>query len=341
LKYWEIIVNKITKAGTNLALGTGVEVTGDRALGWRLLYPFLKQGRFPRWNREEATIPVIEETCPLEIKLFISHRWVSPDDPDPGPNHKDLPTVVEYLTRVFMLADGFLSKNSHVIKELVIGDELLLAFDESRLNRCRCDSVGWLDVRSVLDDEDLFFDRVTDIMRRRNFCKLLKHVRVWYDYSSLPQARGTPEEEAFLDRALTHLADIVGQSEVLTLWGIESINRAWCIFEVLAAKTVHFCAPAAHKWSLPEKWRLKLAAKDETSGEEFGSYRGRPSANILITVKQFQGDVTGLNERQIHEYLVKKEIECTKASDLARLANLIHRYLVKGGGAKFASNWAE
>ena len=52
-----------------------------RGLGWRLLYPFLKHGRFPRWNREEAAVPAIEETCPLATKLFISHRWATPDDP--------------------------------------------------------------------------------------------------------------------------------------------------------------------------------------------------------------------------------------------------------------------
>ena len=316
-------------------------IASDRALGWRLLYPLLKHGRFPRWHREDVAIPAIEERCPLEIKLFVSHRWATPDDPDP--DCKDLYTVVEYLTRVFMVANGFLSEDSHTIKELVIGDRLRSLFHESRLDRCRCGSVGWLDVRSLLDWEDLFFDRVTDIMRRRNFYRLLKHVRVWYDYSSLPQARGTREEEAFLDRALTHLADIVGQSEVLTLWGIESIKRAWCIFEVLAAKTVHFCAPAAHKMSLANKWMFKWALDDQTRAEEAGSYRGRPSPSILITVKQFQHDVTGLSECQIHEYLVKNGIECTKGSDLARLSNLIHRYLLNDGGAKFAlnSNWAE
>lgn len=332
----EQMIARFFDAAANPAPDTRLAITSDRALGWRLLYPFLKKRRFPRWNREEAATPAIEETCPLEIKLFISHRWATPDDPDPDLKH--LPTVVEYLTRVFMVANGFLSEDSHTLKELVIGDGLRLALRESQLDRCRCGSVGWLDVRSLLDYEDLFFDRVTDIMRRRDFYRLLKHVRVWYDYSSLPQARGTREEEVFLDRALTHLADIVGQAEVLTLWGIESIKRAWCIFEILAAKTVHFCAPAERKMSLEGKWILKWALDDQTRAEEAGSYRGRPSPNILITVKQFQHDVSGLSERQIHEYLVKNGIECTKASDLARLANLIHRYLVKDGGAKFALN---
>src|ERR1700731_4026009 len=174
----------------------------DRGLGWRILYPFLKHRCFRRWNGEEVAKPYIEETCPLAIKLFISHRWASPDDPDP--DHKDLPAVVEYLTRVYMVANGFMNSDSLPIKELVISDELLAAFHQSQLALCRCGSVGWLDLRLLLQADDLFFNKVTEIDRRRNFYKLLKHVRVWYDYSSLPQARGAGKEKALLDRALTH-----------------------------------------------------------------------------------------------------------------------------------------
>ena len=55
---------------------------------------------------------------PLAIKLFISHRWKTPDDPDPG--NQSLPTIVEYLSRIYMVANGFLDANSHLVKELVI-----------------------------------------------------------------------------------------------------------------------------------------------------------------------------------------------------------------------------
>src|ERR1041385_8807844 len=89
----------------NPAPDTGLPITDDRALGWRLLYPFIEQRRFPLWNREEASIARVEERCPLEIRLFISHRWASGEDPDP--EEEQLPTVVEYLTRVFMVANGF------------------------------------------------------------------------------------------------------------------------------------------------------------------------------------------------------------------------------------------
>lgn len=309
-------------------VNTDLQDTSDRGFGWRLLYPFLKHRRFPRWNREEAAEPSIEETCPLTTKLFISHRWATPDDPDP--DHKHLPTVVEYLTRVFMVANGFMSEDSSAIKELVIGGGLRSAFHESRLEQCRCGSVGWLDVRALMEHQDLFFDKVPDTLRRRNFYRLLKHVRVWYDYSSLPQARGSHEEEALLDRALTHLADIVGQSEVLTLWGLDSTNRAWCIFEVLAAKTVHFCSPESSRMGMTDKALVKWALSGDgpDRAEELVAYRGRPSLNILIAVNEFRRGVTGLSEQEIHEYFLKNEIQSTKATDLVRLANLTHRYLV-------------
>jgi hypothetical protein len=323
------IITRFFEAPTGPSTRTGLQDTSDRGLGWRLLYPFLKQRRFPRWNREEASQLAIEETCPLATKLFISHRWANPDDPDP--DHKHIPTVVEYLTRVFMAANGFMSADSMAIKELVIGDGLCSSFHESRLNQCRCGSVGWLDVRSVLGDDDLFFDKVLDVLRRRNFYRLLKHVRVWYDYSSLPQARGTQEEDAFLDRALTHLADIVGRSEVLTLWGLESIHRAWCIFEVLAAKRVHFCSPGSANLDIVTKELMKWALSGKR-GEELAAYRGRPSLNILIAVNEFRRGVTGLSEQEIHNYLLRNGIQCTKATDLVRLANLIYRYLVGDRG---------
>jgi hypothetical protein len=327
------IIMRFFETPASQSTGEGSQDRSDRGLGWRLLYPFFKHRRFPKWNREEAAEVAVEETCPLATKLFISHRWATPDDPDPRGKH--LPTVVEYLTRVFMVASGFIGEDSFVVKELVIGDGLRAAFRESRLDLCRCGSIGWLDVRALLEYDDLFFDKVTDIHRRRNFYRLLKHVRVWYDYSSLPQARGTREEEEFLDRALTRLAEIVGRSEVITLWGLESINRAWCIFEVLAAKTVHFCPPGSGSTGGTDKSLVKALMKWAASGddsdraEELAAYRGRPSLSVLITVNQFRQGVAGLSEQEIHEYFLKNGIQCTKATDLVRLSKLIHRYLTE------------
>lgn len=296
------------------------EVASERAIGWRPLYPYIAQRRFTQWRKEELGQRVDEEACPLCVKLFISHRWRTPDDPDPS--CATLPAVIEYLSRVYMAANGYLEPDSFLVKELVIGEELREALHERSLARCTCGSVGWLDLKGVLAPDDVFFQRVTDTQRRRAFYKLLKHVRVWYDYASLPQARATAEEQALLDRALDRLAEIVSRSEVLALWGLESVNRAWCVFEALVAEKLHFCAPAQAKFD------AELQAQMQAAGYgHLAHYRGRPGLNIIIHVNGFRTSVASLSEREIESYLRKHRIECSKDEDFPRVARLIHRYL--------------
>lgn len=307
----------------------GEPAVNDRAIGWRPLYPYIRHRRFTKWQHDDVSAFVDEDSCPLAIRLFISHRWKTPDDPDP--DNKSLPTIVEYLSRIYMVANGFLDANSHLVKELVIGENLRDAFHERELHYCTCGSVGWLDLRSLLATDDLFYERVSGTHQRRAFYRLLKHVRVWYDYSSLPQARETSEERAVFDRALNRLAGIVNQSEVLALWGLESINRAWCIFEVLAGKKVHFCAPAQAEFNSTQKAMLKASGY-----ADLAEYRGRPSPNILIHVKSFRSSVAGLSEREIEAYLREHRLECSKDEDFGRVARLIHQYLREHDNA---SNW--
>jgi hypothetical protein len=312
-----------------MAAGAGVEDMSDRSLGWRLLYPFFKHRSFPRWKREDLAEPRrAEEACPVVTKLFISHRWATPGDPDP--DHTDLPTVVEYLSRVFMLANGFISEESAAVKELVIGPGLRSAFHESQLERCDCKTPGWLDVKFLLPDGAMFYKKILDPQRRRNFYCLLKHVRVWYDYSSIPQERFTQNDEARIEHALSQLAHIVSQSEVLTLWGVESIKRGWCIFEALAADRAHVCAPASSKLGAMDRAILESLVGERPDSIEALHAQGRPGPSIMNTVDQFRRDVAGLGEREIHEYFEKNGIQCTKAADLALLANLVHQYLKTG-----------
>jgi hypothetical protein len=316
-----------------------IENTSDQGLGWRLLYPFFKHQHFPKWNQEEVVQRFDEERCPLAIKLFISHRWITPEDPDPA--NKNLVTVVEYLSRVFMLSNGFVDRGSPMVKELVIGAGLRSAFQERQLDRCRCGSVGWLDVRSLLCHgvvDDLFYKKVPD-MTRRKFYRLLKHVRVWYDYSSLPQDRRTSQQQALVENTLRHLAEIVAQSEVLALWGVDAISRGWCIFEVLTAKRLHFCAPAAVEWNMELRIMLDSLGREGADQDRklLAWYGGRPSPNILIQAERYRSELAGLKEPEVYDYLQKNQIQCSQATDLVLLAELIHHYLGKSGGVQPAS----
>jgi hypothetical protein len=306
------------------AAAPSTEPSEERMIGWRPLYPYISQRRFTQWRKEELSQRVDEESCPLRMKLFISHRWRTPGDPDPA--CETLPAVIEYLSRVYMAANGYLDPDSFLVKELVVGDELREALHERSLQRCTCGSVGWLDLKGVLAPSDVFFERVSDTQRRRAFYKLLKHVQVWYDYASLPQARASAEERALLDRALDRLAGIVARSEVLALWGMESVNRAWCVFEALVAEKLHFCAPAQAKFDAGLQAQMKAAGY-----EDLAHYRGRPGLSITIHVNGFRASVAGLGEREIEAYLREHGLECTKDEDFARVARLIHRYLAAPG----------
>ncbi len=74
----------------------GEPAVNDRAIGWRPLYPYIRHRRFTKWQHDDVSAFVDEDLCPLAIRLFISHRWKTPDDPDP--DNKSLPTIVEYLS---------------------------------------------------------------------------------------------------------------------------------------------------------------------------------------------------------------------------------------------------
>lgn len=304
-------------------------IASDRAAGWRPLYPYIGQRRFSQWQRRDLDARVDEEACPLDIRLFISHRWQTPDNPDP--NFETLPTIIECLSRAFMTANGFLDRESYQFKELVLHDALLLALHENELHRCTCGSTGWLELRTVLGDDDPFYELVTHVERRRAFYRLMKHVRVWYDYLSLPQARDTPEERELFDHALDGLANIVSQSEVLALWGDESVSRAWCMFEVLAARRVSFCAPAKARFDAAQRAMFKAAGY-----EHLAHYRGRPSPNVMIHVKALRSRIANLGEQEIEKHFRTNGIACSREEDYRRVARLTFRHLQQ---TETPSNW--
>jgi hypothetical protein len=304
----------------------------DRELGWRLLYPFIGKGHFPEWNSPEVDEPRKEYACPLKINLFISHRWEKVDNPDP--NGAQFRSLIEYLSRVFMVSNSIISRDDMVIKELVIGDDILSEFREERLLDCRCNTDSYVNLRSVLGDDDLFVSRIDDIHRRRKFYKLLKHVHVWYDYSGLPQLPRSKREQEIFEYGLYNLKNVVNESRVLVLWGVESLDRAWCIFEAMVGKTIHFCSPSGRdKMSNFDKsvmtHRLRSLLPDENQASSLASYNGRNSLSILIAVKDLKKTVERMSEGEIAQYFKKTGVTCTNEEDLAIVANLIHRYLVE------------
>lgn len=318
-----------SRAAATQSLAAILHDRSERGQGWNLLYPFLGQGRFLKWTSEDAATFHRENACPLKIKLFISHRWETLQEPDPQGDQ--LRSLAEYLSRVFMIANGYLDKESYVAKELKIGESLLAQVNEQNVSTCRCGTAPYLDLRSLLGHSDLFYSRVTDIHARRNLYQLLRHVHVWYDYASMPQAPRTADEQVIFEQRLNQLADIAGQSEVIILWGAESLSRAWCVLEGIVGQHLHFCAPAAtpirslrdqffHQVVLPH-WEQIATGEARNAG-----YRGRNSLSISVAVRHSKGEIHGKSEGAILEYFEQHGLTCTHPEDGAIVAKLLHRF---------------
>ena len=94
------------------------------------------------------------------------------------------------------------------------------------------------------------------------------------------------------------------------------------MFEVLAGKKVHFCAPTQAKHN-PE---LKMMFK-AYGYPDLVDYQGRPSMSIMIHVNSFRSAIAGKDPRAIERYLRERHIDCTMDEDFGRVAGLIHQNL--------------
>lgn len=309
-------------------LATILNDQSELGQGWTLLHPFFKERRFPKWSVENSAATYRESSCPLKIKLFISHRWESLDEPDDS--GKQFRSLVEYLCRVYMIANGYMKADDSLAQQFQTGAELSSQFYNLNVELCSCGTYTYVDVRNILCDEDPFYARVTDIYARRYFYQLLRHVHVWYDYTSMPQTPRTTDEQVLFEYRLNQLADIATQSGVVILWGEESLNRAWCVLEGIIGNPLHFCSTPTYE--MREVMADKLAydrdfASIPPVAKEMEGFGGRNSKNVSLAVQQIRQDIQGKSESAILEYLGKMNITCTHAEDVAIVARLMHRFV--------------
>lgn len=148
--------------------------------------------------------------------LFISHRWDSPEHPDPTGRKAS-------AIRAFLTHCGRFGSNQHALDN-VPSSELLAhgAFQAAHfISRAK---VFGEDPASPSHDQVRFdFNR-----------SLLSQVGVWCDYSCLPQ-EGISEK---LKENLTRLDDLINESNLLILRdpADEYETRAWCAVEISAGR---------------------------------------------------------------------------------------------------------
>ena len=94
-------------------------------------------------------------------------------------------------------------------------------------------------VGAALDDPDLARLRA-EVAARPLLGRLLDRVRLWYDYSCMPQRPRTPEEQRTFEEGLRVLGayQLVGRTVVLLDDADDYLGRAWCTLEVLTADSM-------------------------------------------------------------------------------------------------------
>src|SRR5262245_3535238 len=225
---------------------------------WLPLTRVIETGRFERM--QECRDHLVTQAEPGRFYAFLSHRWLSTDEPDPDGAQARL-VAWQLLGRLCdairvaslrglggprrfnpLLGVNVGPHGSDLAESLLV-NVLRPALDDELLEQARKEAASLGDVlggdsgvRTAHADAGL--TRLAEVVGERPLlAALLDRIHVWYDYSCLPQPPRTDEEETLFRDGLEHLVafQIVGRTAVVLEEAEDYLSRAWCTLEALVA----------------------------------------------------------------------------------------------------------
>ncbi|HKI00784.1 MAG TPA: hypothetical protein VKK31_02275 [Thermoanaerobaculia bacterium] len=226
---------------------------------WLPVTALIQYGRFRRMQDGRDTLE--HETQAGHFFCFVSHRWLTPVEPDPDGvqaaflawqlfSHLcEAVRVAQYRglrqPRTRSTALGFaIGITGSELAEALIVNVLRMRLDDAAVEP------AWDEARSV---ENLTQDYGTTaaasdaglvqlrqlLADRPLLASLLSRVYVWYDYACLPQTPRTPEDETLFRQGIENLVPIqvLGHTVVLLDEAEDYLSRGWCTLEALVADT--------------------------------------------------------------------------------------------------------
>ncbi|WP_405912531.1 hypothetical protein OG760_14310 [Streptomyces sp. NBC_00963] len=221
---------------------------------WLPLDELIGYARFPTMH--EAASRLARGVFPGRHHVFVSHRWLDTEQPDPDGTQARLVAwhLFASLCEAVLVAHRRGLHTPRRVAHAAMGMPVGMA--GSDLTECLL--VGVL--RQTLDDTSLVpvaqeVERVGvdavelgaaqasgDVGLRRlralidalpSLRPLLERIHLWYDYSCVPQAPRTPEEQALFRRTLESLSllQFAGRTLVLLDDVADYLGRAWCSLE--------------------------------------------------------------------------------------------------------------
>ncbi|MGW1505601.1 hypothetical protein ACWCQW_45285 [Streptomyces mirabilis] len=225
---------------------------------WLPLDELIWWTRFPRMQEASR---LVRGVFPKRHHVFVSHRWLDTGQPDPDgtqarlvawhlvasmceavrvAHRRGLHTPRQVAPAAMHMPVGVAGSDLAecllvgVLREVLDGTSLAPVAQE--LERVGIDAVE----RGAAEaSEDIGLERLSALLDELPALRpLLERIHIWYDYTCVPQAPRTPEEQGLFRSTLESLflLQLAGRTLILLDDVADYLGRAWCSLEAAAAQ---------------------------------------------------------------------------------------------------------
>lgn len=150
--------------------------------------------------------------------IFVSHRWQTPQHPDPDNSQADVIKEMGLKVQLFLDILTTPSLSNKIVSEYNQDSSLPELSDSGRT------ALAWLLVREEMNFAIQFFIRQQ------------RQVRLWYDFLSVPQGKDTLSRN-IRAKCLPEIASLCRDMIFVGLVSDDYFARGWCAFEMIQHKS--------------------------------------------------------------------------------------------------------
>lgn len=222
---------------------------------WLKFVELFADGRFPITS---AAKTIRDDDLPdAHLRLFVSHRWRSRDEPDP--DNRDFELLYRKLAEAVIVAvllaarrglhvprrvvpmmnNSPIGLSGDILAESVLVNVLRGLLEETDLYPAAAEAAdACREIQALGGMERAELHAVADVLRGKVYLQLVfERIFLWYDYSCAPQDARDDYARAELNGILRNLRQYVSGSQCVVVLddAAEFYSRAWCAFEAIAS----------------------------------------------------------------------------------------------------------
>jgi hypothetical protein len=225
---------------------------------WIPLSLAVEMGRFlpmQQWRDR-----LVAETAPRNFYCFVSHRWLTPTDPDPEGAQAALVVwqIVAHLCEAVRVANrrglhearmffpgisAAMGISGSDLAESLIVNLLRFKLNSELLTAAAAEVRALQELRDygvAIAARDLGLAHLRSSLQGTPvLAALIQGIFIWYDFSSMPQSPRSPDDEALFREGLKCLnaIQVMGRTAILLDEAEDYLSRGWCTLESVSADT--------------------------------------------------------------------------------------------------------